>query len=82
MVSLEGKKAFIQAFPVTSGTFIGTATDVDVSSRNIVHAAADGTLTFTLVDGSSLVFEVTAGQDLAIGAGVLLLTSTGTVWIS
>ena len=71
----------IQAFPIEANTFGGVATDLDVTSFNIVHAVADGTITFAFPSGAIAV-PVIAGNDLAIGVGCLTITSDASVLVS
>ena len=71
----------IQAFPIERETKVDTLTDFDPTNYEIIHAAEDGTITFTF-GTSSINVDVLAGQDLAIGSGCTSITSTGTVWIS
>ena len=71
----------IQAFPITESTFIGVASAYTGSAK-ILHAAADGTITFNFANGSSISVDVIAGQDLAVDRDTDSITSTATVWIS
>jgi len=82
MVTLEGRNTVIQAFPVNQGTFIGTASALDISSRLILHCLEDNTLTFTFHDGSTLQFDAAAGSDFSIGNGCATLDSTANVLVS
>ena len=71
----------IQAFPIEANTFIGVASNEDVTHKSVVHASVDGSITFTFPSGNVAV-NVKEGTDLAIGAGCQTITSTAEVLIS
>jgi len=71
----------IQAFPITSSTYVGTPTSFDPRGYDIVHCNADAELTFNFGAGS-VVINALAGQDFAIGEGCVGITATAEVVIS
>ena len=76
---------FIQAFPVHPGTYVspdGGATGLDAKSRQILHAATDGTVTFHFKGGHDVSVPVTAGQDLAIGYQCETIDADCKIWVS
>ena len=72
----------IQAFPVERETQVGTLTDFDVTNYEVVHANADGTITFDFGDSNVKTINVKEGMDLAIGTGCKTVSSTAEVMIS
>ena len=77
------KNEAIQAFPIHAGTYNGTASSLMIEGRyNVVHASADGTLTFTFPGSNSIVIDVKEGQDFAIAPGCISLTSSANVIVS
>ena len=70
----------VQAFPITERTFVGVANDY-ANGGTVLHAAADGTITFNFAN-KSIAIDVVAGQDVSLDPDIETITSTGTVWIS
>ena len=71
----------IQAFPVERETYVGTLTNYPAENKEIIHVVEDGSITFDFGD-HDITLDVVAGLDLALGHGIVEITSTGTVWIS
>ena len=75
----------IQAFPIHRDTYIspsGGVSDLSVEGYGVIHAAADVDLTFTLDDSGTLSLSLPAGADIAIGYGIVSVTSTVQIWMS
>ena len=72
----------IQAFPVTSATYVGTPTDFGPKGYDLVHCNEDATLTFRFSGASVVIINGVAGQDFAIGDGCVGITATAEVAIS
>ena len=76
---------FIQAFPIERGTYVSPASGMsgfNAKSRSILHAAADGNVTFKFRGGTNISVKVTAGLDLAIGHQCEYIDADCEVWIS
>ena len=71
----------IQAFPIQANTFVGTATDLNMNGYKIVHASADGDLTFTFTSGD-ITISVVNGMDIAVSNACISMTSSMEVWVS
>ena len=71
----------IQAFPIERETQIGVLVDFDPTNYEVIHAMADGTITFEFGSDSKSI-NVKEGMDFAIGSGCTAITSTGEVLIS
>ena len=72
----------VQAFPIRANTYNGTANAFTPKGHNIIHAVADGDITFDMGTEGTVTIAVLAGQDLAFGKEVQAITSTAAVWIS
>ncbi len=72
----------IQAFPIQSNTYVGTASGLDVEGFDIVHCNEDNTLTFEFGVEGTVVVNATAGQDFAIANNCKYLTSSAEVIVS
>ncbi len=70
----------IQAVPVNRNTFIGTATNEPCSNK-VVHAEADGLLTFHFETGNKAITAI-AGSDFAASEDCTGVTSIASVIIS
>ena len=72
----------VQAFPIQANTYIGTASSVSAIGFKIVHAQADGDITFNFGGGVSKVVAVLNGADLALGNDCVSVTSTASILMS
>jgi hypothetical protein len=72
----------IQAFPITPHTYVGTPNAIDARPYDILHAAADGDITFDFGAAGTVTVSVANGQDLAIHSDTIAITATGQVWMS
>ena len=71
----------IQAFPVTSRTYVGVA-NAYTDGGVVLHCGEDGDVTFDFGTSGTVVISVKAGQDFALAPNIMSITSTGIVWIS
>jgi hypothetical protein len=71
----------VQAFPISSNLFVGTATDETCANRSVLHATEDGDITFTFKDSTTKVLPVIAGMDLGLTRDVVSITSTADIWL-
>ena len=76
----DGQGNIVPAFPVSSGTFIGTASDTPCKS-SVVHFTADGTCTFKFPDGVTKAVVGKAGFDVITSSDCISVTSTAAIMI-
>jgi len=79
---IKNSAEIIQAFPVKATTYSGVPNGFNANGYEILHAAADGDVTFDYGVGGVVVLSVLAGQDIAFGSDVQTITATAVVWIS
>ena len=71
----------IQAFPITSRTYVGVANAYDMGGVAL-HCGEDGDVTFDFGTSGVVIVSAKAGQDFALAPNIVSITSTGIVWIS
>ncbi len=81
-MNLDRTGHVVQAFPISRSTRGGIATDL-VCRNRIVHMLADGDITFTFDDGSTVALAgVQAGMDFSCDKETSTVTSTVPVIVS
>ena len=81
-MTIKDGGCIIQAFPVGPHTYVGTPNAFDPSGYQLIHAVADGDITFDFGTAGSVTMTVTTGQDIAIHESCVAITATGICWIS
>jgi len=79
---IKDSAEIVQAFPIQAHTYTGVPSGFNTSGFSILHAAADGDITFDFGVGGIVVISALAGQDLAFSKDVQAITATAVCWIS